>query len=155
MRRKTSSMYSIISERFGARMKDQSSTWDLPKVEIWQMEENRRNRWNQGKQEKRMKLGWVLVKRLRLLRLWSIAQIEENRPLGLRDHSTTRLERVRYLVLIQRWWNSFGFVWLGPIDPSSLTMSLTNLQVKIQMFDWGQILGCRFKELLGNFEVAV
>ena len=37
----------------------------------------------------------------------------------------------------------------------SMTMSLTNLQVKIQMFDWGQILGCRFKELLGNFEVAV
>ena len=105
-----------------------------------------------------MKSGWVLVKRLRLLRLWSIAQIEENRPLGLRDHSTTRLERlerVKYRVLIQRWWNSFGFVWLDPIDPSSLTMSLTNLQVKIQMFDWGQILGCRFKELLGNFEVAV
>ena len=91
-----------------------------------------------------MKLGWVLVKRLRLLRLWSIAKIEENRPLGLRDHSTTRLERlerVKYRVLIQRWWNSFGFVWLDPIDPSSLTMSLTNLQVKIQMFDWGQILG--------------
>ena len=30
----------------------------------------------------------------------------------------------------------------------SMTMSLTNLQVKIQMFDWGQILGCQFKELL-------
>ena len=31
-----------------------------------------------------------------------------------------------------------------------ITVSLTNLQVKIQMCDWGQILGCRFKEKGGD-----
>ena len=32
------------------------------------------------------------------------------------------------------------------LDIFGLTMSLTNLCVKIQMCDWGQILGCSFKE---------
>ena len=91
------------------------------------------------------------------LRLQSIAKIEENLLFGLsKVLAWGKIEETDFAM--RKWIMLISSSPQAPktkpypkiLDIFGLTILLTNLQVKIQMCDWGQILGCLFEEKSGD-----